>query len=387
MTQNESLREEMLAEVAAIAPILEEHASASEQLGRLDDATMEAVRKTRLLRYQCPRDFGGDEADPVTQVEVLEALARIDASASWVFGILAGSTHYAAAFLPARSAQRIFGNGIPSVCGVIPPLGTAEPVDGGYRVNGRWNFGSGIHHAEWVLAGALVPGLHPFEGSRVIVLPREQVLAHDNWQVAGLKASGSCDYSIKNVFVPDEMTFPLINLVQGKPAIGGPALRLGVPASSTPFHIGIPLGIARRALDEITGQAIVKARGLPPSSLVTHPHFQFALGKAELELAAARALAIQVVSRVWAEALAGRLLPPDLQAEARATATYITEVAQRVVTVAFQAAGGGGLFATNPLQRCFRDAFAIGQHFLVSQSSYRALGQFKLGQPDANPML
>ncbi len=268
-----------------------------------------------------------------------------------------------------------------------PPLGTAEPVDGGYRVNGRWNFGSGIHHAEWVLAGALAPGLHPFEGSRVIVLPREQVLAHDNWQVAGLKASGSCDYSIKNVFVPDEMTFPLINLVQGKPAIGGPALRLGVPASSAPFHIGIPLGIARRALDEITGQAIVKARGLPPSSLVTHPHFQFALGKAELELAAARALAIQVVSRVWAEALAGRLPPPDLQAEARATATYITEAAQRVVTVAFQAAGGGGLFATNPLQRCFRDAFAIGQHFLVSQSSYRALGQFKLGQPDANPML
>ncbi|MGA6973292.1 MAG: acyl-CoA dehydrogenase family protein [Candidatus Binatus sp.] len=221
----------------------------------------------------------------------------------------------------------------------------------------------------------------------MIVLPREQVLAHDNWQVAGLKASGSCDYSIKNVFVPDEMTFPLINLVQGKPAIGGPALRLGVPASSAPFHIGIPLGIARRALDEITGQAIVKARGLPPSSLVTHPHFQFALGKAELELAAARALAIQVVSRVWAEALAGRLPPPDLQAEARATATYITEAAQRVVTVAFQAAGGGGLFATNPLQRCFRDAFAIGQHFLVSQSSYRALGQFKLGQPDANPML
>ena len=387
MQQDESLREEMLAEVAAIAPILEEHAAASEKLGRLDDATMKAVRKTRLLSYQCPRDFGGDEADPVTQVEVLEALARIDASASWVIGILAGSTHYAAAFLPARSAQRIFGDGIPPVCGVIPPLGKAEPVEGGYRVKGRWHFGSGIHHADWVLAGAVVPGLHPFEGSRVMVLPRDQVVNHDNWQVAGLNASGSCDYSIENVFVPQEMTFPLMNMVQGKPVIGGAAFRLGLPASATPFHMGIPLGIARRALDEITGQAIEKSRGVPPSSLPTHPHFQFALGKAELELAAARALAIQVVSRVWAEARTGRLPPPELQAETRATSTYITEAAQRVATVAFQAAGGGGLFATNPLQRCFRDAYAVGQHFMVSQSSYRALGQFKLHQPDANPLL
>ncbi len=387
MQPNDSLREELLAEVAAIAPILEEHASASEKLGRLHDATIAALRKTRLLSFCCPREVGGDEADPLIQLEIVEALAWIDASASWVVGILAGSTRYAAAFLPARSAQRIFGAGIPPMCGVIPPLGKAEPVEGGYRVKGRWTFGSGIHHVDWVLAGAVVPGLDPFQGSRVIVLPRDQVLAHDNWQVAGLNASGSCDYSIDNVFVPDEMTFPLIDMVQGRPVIGGPAFRLGVPASSTPFHMGIPLGIARRALDEITGQAIEKARGVPPSSLPTHPHFQFALGKAELELAAARALAKQVVSRVWAEARAGRLPPPELQAEARATATYITEAAQRVVTVAFQAAGGGGLFDTNPLQRCFRDAYALGQHFLVSQSSYRALGQFKLHQPDANPLL
>ena len=266
-------------------------------------------------------------------------------------------------------------------------MGKAEPVEGGYRVKGRWTFGSGIYHSDWVLAGAMVPGRPPLEGSRVIVLPRDQVVIHDNWQVAGLNASGSRDYSIEDVFVPDEMTFPLIDMVQGKPLIGGPAFRLGVPASATPFHMGIPLGIARRALDEITGQALQKARGVPPSSLATHPHFQFALGKAELELAAARALAIQVVSRVWAEARAGRLPPPELQAETRATSTYITEAAQRVVTVAFQAAGGGGLFDTNPLQRCFRDAYALGQHFLVSQSSYRALGQFKLHQPDANPLL
>ena len=165
------------------------------------------------------------------------------------------------------------------------------------------------------------------------------------------------------------------------------ALRLGLPAFVAGFHMAIALGIARRALDEITEQAVEKGRGSPPSPLPTHPHFQFALGKAELQLASPRALAFQVLSSVWTEAQAGRVPPPPMQAEARAAAMYITEAAQRVTTVVFQAAGGGALFDTNPLQRCFRDVHAAGQHFMVSQSSYRALGQFKLAQPDSNPML
>ena len=96
---------------------------------------------------------------------------------------------------------------------------------------------------------------------------------------------------------------------------------------------------------------------------------------------------MQLLSELYAETEARGTPAPQRQAEARATATYVTEVAQRVTTVAFEAAGGGALFESNSLQRCFRDVFAAGQHFLVSQTSYRALGQFKLNQPDANPML
>ena len=140
------------------------------------------------------------------------------------------------------------------------------------------------------------------------------------------------DYSIESVFVPDEMTFPLMDLMLRNAVTGGAALRLGAPALVTPFHLGIALGMARRALDEITEQAVEKGRGLPPSPLPTHPHFQFALGKAELELASARALALQVVSDVWADARAGRVPPPEKQAEARAASAYVTEVAQRVAT-------------------------------------------------------
>ena len=199
-------------------------------------------------------------------------------------------------------------------------------------------------------------------------------MIHDNWQVAGLKASGSCDYSIENVFVPDEMTFRYMDGILGNAVTGGAALRLGIPALVMPFHMAIALGIARRALDEITEQAVEKGRGSPPSPLPTHPHFQFALGKAELELASARALAFHVVSSVWTEARAGRVPPPPMQAEARAAAVYITEAAQRVTTVAFQSAGGGALFDTNPLQRSFRDVHATGQHSIEPSEAVEAAG-------------
>jgi alkylation response protein AidB-like acyl-CoA dehydrogenase len=184
---------------------------------------------------------------------VIEALARIDASASWVVGNLALVSGYAGAFLPAQSAQRIFANGIPPMAGMNAPRGQAEPVDGGYRVNGQ-------------------PGI---EGVRVVVVPREQVVIHDNWQAAGLKASSSCDYSIENVFVPDAMTFSMMEAVLGNLVTGGAALRLGFLAVVTPFHMGIALGIARHALDEITAQAVEKGRNFQPSPLSAHPQFQF----------------------------------------------------------------------------------------------------------------
>src|SRR6516162_9392735 len=387
MHSDESLRGELLAEVEAVAPILTEYAAESEKLGRLIEPTVEALRTTRLLRFACPRDLGGDEADPFTVMEVLEAVTRIDGSAGWTLGILALTSAIAGAFLPVNPARRIFAEGVPPMAGMIALKGKAEPVDGGYRVTGRWAFGSGIYHADWVIAGAFLPGEPSPAEIRMVLLPRGQVVIHDNWQVAGLKGSGSCDYSIENVFVPDEMTFPFMDAILGNAVTGGAALRLGLPAFVAGFHMAIALGIARRALDEITEQAVEKGRGSPPSPLPTHPYFQFAMGKAELQLASARALAFQVLSSVWTEAQAGRVPPPPMQAEARAAAMYITEAAQRVTTVVFQAAGGGALFDTNPLQRCFRDVHAAGQHFMVSQSSYRALGQFKLAQPDANPML
>lgn len=137
------------------------------------------------------------------------------------------------------------------------------------------------------MAGSILPkGQTEPAGLRLVVLPRDQVVIHGNSQVAGLRGTGSCAFSIENVFVPDEMTCPLTDVILGK-AISG--VRLGLASGVASVHIGIALGIARHALDEVTTQAIEKGRGFPPSPLQTHPHFQFALGKAEIELASAHA--------------------------------------------------------------------------------------------------
>lgn len=387
MQAGEALRTHLLREVDAVAPALSEHALESEALGRLAPEAVESLRRTDLFHFTCPRQLGGGEADPWTQIEVLEALARIDGAAAWCVGILAGTTALVGAFLPSAAAQRLFADGVPTAAGMVAPRGRADPVPDGYRVSGRWAFGSGIHHADWVIAGTRVQGESGTAVPRLVVVPRQQVSVHDNWQVAGLKASGSSDYSLDEVFVPEEMSFPMDQLIRGRPTTGGAAFRLGLPGIVAPFHLGIALGIAQRALTEITAQAAEKGRGFPPSPLPGHAHVQAALGRAQLELTSARTLARDVVARLWNEAGAGRVPSPALQAEARGAATYVTELAQRVATAAFQAAGGGALFDTNPLQRCLRDVYAAGQHFVVSHSAYRALGQFALGEAGANPML
>ena len=185
------LRDELLAEIETIAPVLREYVSQTEQLGRLAEPIIKAARQTSLLRFICAHELGGYEADPITVMEVSEALSRIDGSVGWTLGIIANATALTGAFLPAKSARRVFGSGVPIIVGALQPRNsTAEPVDAGYLVNGRWSFGSGIHFADWVLAGALVPDQSPPAGLRVAVLPREQVTVHDNWQVSGLRGTG-----------------------------------------------------------------------------------------------------------------------------------------------------------------------------------------------------
>ena len=372
--------------VESVRPVLEAGARESEKRATLAQASVDALHDSGLLRLKLPHVLGGAEADLVTQLDVLEAVSRIDPSAGWCLMIGAASLGTLGAFLPDDALQEVFVDGKPPLtAGVIGPFGTATPVDDGYVISGRWSFASGIRHSEWISAGARVVTEKASYPPQVrIALRTSQVKIHDNWDVMGLKGTGSCDFSVDNLLLPHRyVTNPIIR----EPMRGGPLYLMGRPGYVTNEHSAFALGVARRALDAATASAIAKSRGYNTRNILARrPVFQRALGEADLKLRAARALNVEVLEAAWKVATDGQTPGPELQTQLRGVAAYATEVAVEVISTCFRYSGGEALYDSSVLQRCLRDINAAAQHQMVSDTAFENHGQFLLGLPDAQVM-
>ena len=372
--------------VEEVRPVLEAAAPEGEETATLPKASADALYESGLFRLKLPHVLGGAEADLVTQLDVLEAVSEIEPSAGWCLMIGAASLGGVGAFLEDDAIEEIFAGGTPPrTAGVFAPFGEAVPTDGGYLVSGRWSFASGIRHSQWISAGARVMAEEPGYPVQVrVTVPTADVKIHDNWQVMGLRGTGSCDFSVKDLFVPTSFAYD-VSLTE--PLRGGPLYRLGRPAFVTNEHSAFALGVARRALDAITEVGQSKTRGYNSiNPLAQRPVFQRMLSESDLKLRAARALNVEILERAWQVVCEGQTPPPGLQAEMRSCATYSTDVALDIVTQAFRFAGGGALYESSMLQRCLRDINAGAQHQMVSDTAYENHGQFLLGLPDARAM-
>jgi len=385
-TGREEKRKVLLAAVEGVRDTLVAGADEAEANATLPPATVQALDDAGLFAMKLPAVLGGAEADLVTQLEILEAVSYIDTSAGWCLLIGASAVAGLGAFLADEVLAQVFGGRhVPRVAGTFMPGGQAVPVDGGYRVSGRWAFASGIRHAQWVTAmapmartGATAPAL------RRVVMPVTAVQLHDNWQVMGLQGTGSCDFSVADLFVPEHFSW---DVQQARPQRGGPLYRLGMPAFVTNEHVAFALGVGRRALDTLLNLAQSKQRGYGQrATLATRPAVHRFLGESDLRLRAVRTLAIESYEHAWATVCAGHTLPPREQAELRSVGTFATDVAVEVTTQAFRYSGGTALYSTSVLQRCLRDINAAAQHLMVSEAAYENYGQFLLGLPDADPM-
>lgn len=380
-------RDVLLANVARYRDTLAGQIADEERHAQLSRASSDALYDAGILRMKLPRVLGGHEADLVTQFEVLEAVAAINPAAGWCAMVGATSLGMPGAFLPDGGIERMFANGhIPRGAILIMPSGEGNRVDGGYRLTGRWAFASGVHHAEWVSATGLVcespdapPRAHMFS------FPATNITIHDNWQVLGLRGTGSCDISVEDVFVPDDCVWDLER--QG-PRRGGPLFRLGIPAFVAYEHAAFATGLARHALDSLTGLAITKKRGYGPGakSLADRETLQRFVGHSELKLRAARGLAMALNAQAMAAIESGDALTNRLAIELRGIAVYCTEVATEIVGAAFRFAGASSIYESNDMQRCLRDINVAGQHLFVSDKTYELLGQTHLGVTDVPPM-
>ena len=385
--QREAKRQALLDAVESLRNVFLDGADEAETTGTLPQSTVDAIYDRGLFSFKAPQALGGAEADPMIQLEVIEAASQIEPSAGWCLMIGAGSLANMSAFLSEEAIGEIFTDGNPpKAAGVAAFSGEAIPTDGGYHVSGRWAFASGIRHSEWVSGGArvIVGGPDSPETIRVVV-PTSQVNIHDNWHVVGLRGTGSCEYSMSGLFVPKRFTWAG---TEARPQRGGANFLLGRPGMQTTGHCGFALGVGRRALDAATELAQTKARGyLGRMSLIAdRGSFQRALGDSDLRLRAARALVLETIEEAWDSVCQGVTPPPELQARMRASATYSTEVAADVVSQAFRFGGGTAMYSSHVLQKCFRDINAAAQHQMVSDRAYENYGQIILGFPDANPM-
>lgn len=382
-TEREEKRRVLLESVERVRDCIEAGIESSESQARLDDHTFQALYDAGLFALKLPVVLGGAEADPVTQIEVIEALSRIDASSGWCVMIGATTIALQAVFLPDEAIVQMFADGqMPMAAGALMPTGEALPEPGGYRVSGRWAFASGIRHAQWVNATVRVrqPDRDPAAWRRM-VLPVSSVTLHDNWDAVGLKGTGSCDFSVTGCFVPESFSWGL----QQAPRRGGRLYHLGLPGFAANEHAAFALGVARHALDLITDRASSKSRGFDQTRVASRPAFQRDLGECDMQWRAARAMVIEVFETAWTTLCAGRQPSPAAQAEMRSAATLATRMALDIVTRAFRYAGGEAVYGADALQRCWRDLNTAAQHFMVSDTAYENHGKYLLDLPDAQP--
>lgn len=377
-----SADQQLIALAASISPLLEADAEEAEQRLNLTDRVVGAIRDAGIYGLLVPSCLGGKEADLVTALKVIIELARADGSAGWCFMAQMCWNAAAGAYMGDDAVQDIFSAGPDVViAGQGMPNGTAEIVPGGYRVNGRWSYGSGIKHASLIQFGCVltqdgVPLRKPHGAPQLHLCATrpDNVEIHDNWNVLGLRGTGSHDYVVDDLFVPEAYTYRSDVVV---PRRGGPVYTLGLKNTTALGHTGFALGVARRALDELI-QVVEQRRTSAFGMLGDSASFQQEFAMAEMRLRAATALAVDAWGEV--QAVLDREQAPGLKeiAVVRALTRHAHEVAADVISFAYKMAGGASLRG-GALQRCFRDIHAGTQHVLVSHQIAQAAGKVLLG--------
>jgi alkylation response protein AidB-like acyl-CoA dehydrogenase len=316
-------------------------------------------------------------------LSVYEELSRADGSAGWTVLANATSSAMAGAYTGENAAKEMFGGGmIPIHAGHFAPRGTAIEAEGGYRISGQYSFGSGSAHASWIGGGAL-----PQRDGELVLdatgmplvlayfVPRDRVEFLGNWDVMGLAGTGSYDYAVPEQLVDEEFTFPLVTT---DPRRGGPLYHLGVLGLIAVGHTGFALGVAQRAIEELTRLAQTKHR-LGADPIIRQPLFQHDFALIDAALRSARAYAVEVFGVAEDAVRSGRLASPEEHQRLRQVATYATRVAADTVRFCYEWAGSDALRNPSVLQRCFRDLHAATQHMFVEPNSLSAAGRVLLG--------
>ncbi len=365
----------LTARIAELAPLVAAEREAMDRQRRLTQPVFQAIAQAGLLRLWAPRALGGWELSPPDFMTVVEAAAALDGSIGWVVGNGGGMSR-AAGYLPEAVARPWFARADAFVVATNGAIGEAVPVDGGYRVSGRWPFASGIHHASLVAPACRVSDGSEQSPILMCYVPAEHAEIIDNWRVSGLRASGSCDYTLTDIFVPTAHTHDMLQPPATQPGL--PYRWPAISAFATTVAV-VPLGIARAALDTFAGGLAARTRAGTTAALRDREVIQSEVGRAEVLHAAARALLISAMNELTAAIDAGGQRLVRARAMYRSACTHAAESSIRIGEMVSSAAGAASIWEEHPLERQVRDIQAAAKHIAMSPNNHVVSGRICLG--------
>ncbi|MBP8536655.1 acyl-CoA dehydrogenase family protein [Streptomyces sp. MK37H] len=329
-------------------------------------------KRAGIYRAGVPKRFGGDALPPAEFLVLVERISEADGSAGWVASF--GSSGVYLAALPEETQALLYADG-PDVAfaGGLFPVQPAERVEGGYRVSGRWKFASGCMGAD-LLGVGIKAGDERAGRPLTAVLRPEQVEIADNWNVIGMRGTGSHDLVVNGAVVPDEWTF----VRGGEPTVDEPLFRYPTVPYAAQVLAVVGLGVARAALDHVITQGGRAGHtGAPrPAERAT---YRIAVGHAEALLRSARAFFYETTEEVWATVEAGDPATAEQASLLRLASAHLAKTSFDVVRAAYQLGGIAAIADGSPLQRALRDASVVPQHAFLQEGMYDGAGAVLMG--------
>jgi alkylation response protein AidB-like acyl-CoA dehydrogenase len=382
---------------AALRPVIHSYQEEIEREQRLPPTLVEQLQAAGFYRLVIPREIGGLQVDPLTYLRVVELASEGAGSVGWS---LANNSivQLITLGLPDEGVHEIYAYGADTVIAgtAVPGGGQAVPVAGGYRVSGRWRFGSGCQESSWMLGSfQILDGGQPRRrpdgtvGYWRGVFPRAEVqVVEGSWNVAGLRGTGSFDWTVEDVFLPERRTMvhagvPLDNQWKRWPGI---TYALPTQAWVGPHHSAVITGIARAGIDALIQLAGEKTPRGRTDLLCEHPQVQDAVGRADATLNAGRLYRSAMITELWNTVAAGKETTLEQRARCRLAAVYAADNARAAMDLMYRHGGSTSFQRESRLAECWRDLHVVGQTVTIAPEWYSIGGRVYLGM-DPGPRL
>jgi indole-3-acetate monooxygenase len=382
---------------AALRPVIRRYREEIERDQRLPKALVEQLHAAGFYRLVIPHELGGLQVDPLTYLRVVELLAEGAGSVGWN---LANNSigQLITLGLPDAGVQEIYAPGANTVIAgtALPGGGQAVPVTGGYRVSGRWRFGSGCQESTWMLGSFQIlddgqPRRSP-DGTSVFwrgVFPRSEAqVVEGSWDVAGLRGTGSFDWTVEDIFLPERRTMPQMGAPLDNQWRRWPGTTYALPAQAWvgPHHSAVITGIARAGIDALIQLAGGKTPRGRTGLLCENPQVQDAVGRADAILNAGRVYRSAMITELWNTVAVGQETTLEQRARCRLAAVYAADNAREAMDLMYRYGGSTSFERESRLAECWRDLHVVGQTVTIAPEWYPIGGRVYLGM-DPGPRM